>query len=408
MKKLFVLGLMALVTNVMAGDKGNGGYSVVCRDANKKITSAELLDIFEGRFLNYYGYSNNPSLTEADYVNYALDRMAKHNKRTSEAIQKSIIKIEAVTVFIDQDLVLEPTEDAFPVIGRRDCGFEQLATYINGDQLIVSSEIYSHLSPLNKAALKLHEAIYLNARKVGEVNSINSRALTSWALALSAESNDRIKKFIDKLDVAATPVDVNRVCGFSGTLDQRIRNCDRSIITKGGHEWKLVQAPYFAGLHEIYLAPTLKLVRLGNMSVDPRGHGKKSARKRAESYLKAQRESRLCDFQLRQGDIPSELSVDFQLATSKELNELYTKYDANEVLSYVDSSNTILGDMSFNGDCNYQNLFTAYYTYNIFSNENRKVSFSCDLQVFNPRLNKEVTRKVDLTELGAPVLCIGE
>jgi hypothetical protein len=32
-----------------AGDKGNGGYSIVCRDSANKITSAELLDVFEGR-----------------------------------------------------------------------------------------------------------------------------------------------------------------------------------------------------------------------------------------------------------------------------------------------------------------------------------------------------------------------
>lgn len=186
-RSLMLLSITALSVSAFAGSGvGNGGYSVVCRDqVTKKITSAEILDIFEGRNLHYLEYSNNPVLKMEDFVNYSLNYLEGVNKHFRNAVSDEVKKLEAKIIYIPDNLVLEPTNDAFPTLGRKDCKFEQLATYTDDNKLYVSKEIYSALDELNKAALRLHEAIYIIARKSDQKDSKNTRVIVSGSLALA-------------------------------------------------------------------------------------------------------------------------------------------------------------------------------------------------------------------------------
>ena len=70
---LFILMMSSLA---FAGDKGNGGYSIVCRDSNNKITTAELLDIYEGRILYKRNYAVDLNSVE-DLISLAKSRLGE-------------------------------------------------------------------------------------------------------------------------------------------------------------------------------------------------------------------------------------------------------------------------------------------------------------------------------------------
>lgn len=401
MKNLLVTVLMMSSLAAFAGDKGNGGYSVVCRDNTNTITSAELLDIFEGRVLRYYEYSNNSTLNEEHYLQYALERISKVDARVSKRIANTIKKNEAVTIFINDQLVLEATNDAFPIINRRDCKFEQLATYLDEGKLLISDEIYSKLSPLDKAALKLHEAIYLEVRKAGELTSTNSRLLTAWALAVEVGRDNKVNEIINKINSTIEPEE-EKECGLTGTLEERVFDCNETIMTSSGHKWKVIQkkkkVTYKKGIKTVYLSPTNRIIYDGTLTSLP--IRKTESKKIAKRLMRAKEESRLCsEIQYAPSTLVKELSLDFKLATDAEIEEFFTKYEANEVLR-IGNSQYVSGDSTYSGTCDFSKFFVEYAVYYFDSFQVKKYKNSpCELSSFNPRINKQVQQKVVSSDL---------
>lgn len=215
---LMIWGLSALA---MSGDKGNGGYSVVCRDSQGDITTAELLDIYEGRIIHKLEYPKDELAVDA-FVSVAEHR-SQGNVAFSDKLRREIDQIRANTVFISEGNELELTEDAFPVIKRRGCQYEQLANYTDDGLLIVSQEIYDHLDSLNQASLIIHEAVYSIRRKaLGENTSVNSRKITAFIMATNGDQTlvDRmINESLQRPDTSKRP------CGLKGSISERIEDC---------------------------------------------------------------------------------------------------------------------------------------------------------------------------------------
>jgi hypothetical protein len=209
-----VLLMMQFASSAMAVDgKGNGGVSVVCRDAAGKITSAEILDLFEGR--NQFGLNYPTGGTDVDTL-VELAQLKMVGKADFLIQFRSVLSdVRAGLVFLPRGVGLTPTDDAFPTITRKGCHFEQLANYRDEDSKIyVDQEIYNKLSQVDRAALIIHEVIYKLARvNQNEVSSVRSRKLTSQVLALNSNQGviDSLMASIGKKPEPAQPVVVNRL-----------------------------------------------------------------------------------------------------------------------------------------------------------------------------------------------------
>ncbi len=196
-----VVGALALGNSGFAGDKGNGGVSVVCRDSTGVIASAELLDIYEGKELYRQTYSAE-SLgveTRIKLLQAELSQYPNFLKR----FQETLTRINANTTFVSRGNELMPTNDALPILRKKGCEYEQAATYTNDGQLFISQEIYDAFDPLNKAALFVHEAFYWIYRQgknpQSPLNSRDSRKLTAYALAANPQQavvRDLVRKHL--------------------------------------------------------------------------------------------------------------------------------------------------------------------------------------------------------------------
>jgi hypothetical protein len=217
---VFLTVLLSMSLDTFAGDKGNGGYSIVCRDNEGPIVSAELLDIYEGKIIYRRNYSLDQK-SDAEILKSVFAKLTDYSKFSTK-LKKEISLIEKNLIMIPEGNELEPTDDAFPPIKKKGCKFEQVANYTNAGEVLVSQEIYDHLDNLNRAALVIHEAIYSMRRKsVGDKNSQITRRFVAHLLATNSDET-----IIDRwaLDSVAPPNNI-RPCGLEGGLEERIENC---------------------------------------------------------------------------------------------------------------------------------------------------------------------------------------
>jgi hypothetical protein len=155
---------------------GGGGKSVVCRDANHKIQTAELLDLFEGRIM--YG---RKIVYSADGVEKQLaTAFGKTVLNHQMQYDQTALDIQAHLRMLPPSISLLPVDDAVEVIVPVGCALEQLVNYVNHDAILVSQEIWDQLNETNRAAALAHEAFYKNEREnYGATDSRRSRNVIS-------------------------------------------------------------------------------------------------------------------------------------------------------------------------------------------------------------------------------------
>lgn len=234
-KVLFGMSLLILMSVFsFASGVGNGGVSVVCRDVNERILSAELLDIYEGKVL--YGKNYNNNLDSDKKVELAQLKLISHPDFSS-AFQEELAKVKAILMYVPVGNILTPTNDAFPTILKKGCAFEQVANYTDDGDLLVSQEIYNHLNEVDKAALLVHETVYAIFRESGATDSRQARKFTAELLAKNVD-----QKMIDQI-LETSYGNPSGACGTKGTVEQRIKNCRKTngnyalvARTEGGNE----------------------------------------------------------------------------------------------------------------------------------------------------------------------------
>lgn len=191
----YLLSLVLFSSLSFAGDKGNGGISLVCRNDKNEITTAELLDIYEGKVLAGKTYKNNGNIIEK--LNFATRKIA-HLPEFSKLLQEKIELVISNMFFVPHGNELLPTDDAFPVAKKKGCKFEQLANFTANNDLYISIEIYEKLDTLNIVALILHEAVYATRRIAGDQNSQISRKIVAELMAEDTNL-DLVERLIPKL-----------------------------------------------------------------------------------------------------------------------------------------------------------------------------------------------------------------
>ncbi len=164
-------GAMAIPrNNVRGGVDGGGGKSVVCRDDQNNIISAQSLDLYEGRTM--YGL-NIPTSDET--MELQIDRALKTFPTRQSIIELNVTTVKEKMTLLAAGTQLSEVNDSYDVIFPQGCKAEQLARYYSDEKILVSGDIWKHLSNTDKAALVLHEAIYSLNRNYGALDSRQSR-----------------------------------------------------------------------------------------------------------------------------------------------------------------------------------------------------------------------------------------
>jgi len=161
--------------NSAGGVDGGGGKSVVCRNAEGVITSAELLDLYEGSTM--YGLNIKKSTTPyAEQVESALLVLPASSRALTEAYAH-IVRDKMTVLPVGTEIA--PVDDSLEVVTPKNCRPEQLARFYSQDKILVNGEIWERLDETNRAALILHEAVYANNRFAGATDSRRSRHIVA-------------------------------------------------------------------------------------------------------------------------------------------------------------------------------------------------------------------------------------
>lgn len=201
---------------VGTGDIG-GGAGVVCRDSNKNVIFAEMLEISEGKVRKLKIPSRPESVEEqikaaaGRLESFALGFFDYYENTVwdiAKELQAKLAKKDGVE-FLEEDLVIHTPPD----LGRRraiplknGCTIEAVGYYEAGGikvggKLKISKLLYDKLDNTNKAAFWIHEALYsLIRRRLGsrvslETGTEHIRDLVAALFASNTELEQLIVAF---------------------------------------------------------------------------------------------------------------------------------------------------------------------------------------------------------------------
>lgn len=152
------------------GVDGGGGKSVVCRNDQQQIISAQSLDLYEGRTL--YGLHIQ---TSDESMNLQIEKALKTFAGDQSIIKYYVSIVKEKMTLLPAGTQLSEVSDSYDIVFPKGCKSEQLARYYSDEKIFVNSDIWSLLSQTDKAALILHEAIYKVNRMYGAMDSRQSR-----------------------------------------------------------------------------------------------------------------------------------------------------------------------------------------------------------------------------------------
>lgn len=183
--RFFFLALAAFIAPLnqahAEGSSVHGGSAVVCRDAQRQVTSATVTDIYEAA-------ARGIALQEEQTPDEMLIQGAIFNAKRAESgfghrLEKMIAEIRSMLHFLPQapiPIVQDIGSTVEPPLG---CTFEQLGVFHDGT-IIIDTNLYLKLTPLNRAAFLIHEAVYTIERTNRETYfSTLSRSVTARLLS---------------------------------------------------------------------------------------------------------------------------------------------------------------------------------------------------------------------------------
>ena len=201
--KFSIIALLAsLSISVFAGpNDGGGGQGVVCLNPDKTVKSVELLDLWEAREI-YKREIETSSEPTAVQVAHAIERLRNVVDYPYGIVRADNVRLSKGDALVDSlrmtaEQFLNPnyallryksnrlvkTKDAYEEIVPDDenCSIEQLVRYKDAgmgggsSQIMVNERLIDLMDNTNRAALIVHEALYAELRKFGELTSIRTR-----------------------------------------------------------------------------------------------------------------------------------------------------------------------------------------------------------------------------------------
>ncbi|QDK45905.1 hypothetical protein DOM22_12470 [Bdellovibrio sp. ZAP7] len=159
------------------GVDGGGGKSVVCRNSKGQITSAQTLDLFEAK--NVYNLKLTSFAGTSEEISAKVQGKLKDSIGSGYDYNPFYVRVNRIMKFVPASAVIKPIDDAAEVVLPKNCQLEQLAHYVDDETLLVSQEIWNHLSNTEKAALISHEAVYRVDRAFGAKDSRRARRIVA-------------------------------------------------------------------------------------------------------------------------------------------------------------------------------------------------------------------------------------
>lgn len=163
------------------GESSGGGGGFYCAD-----DTAELLDLWEGRYPSMYNYTIP---TKAEDVNTQLIRALANLNSLSPAIatatKRNIEDLMKSARAIDPSGELAPPQDADPLMVKPKCRLRGIM-YYDGERKILWYDQFmiSRLSKTDEAALWFHEGLYKVMRdRYGEKNSKATRQVVACSFS---------------------------------------------------------------------------------------------------------------------------------------------------------------------------------------------------------------------------------
>lgn len=217
-KLLLALGLILTCGLANAGVvNGGGGKGVLCSSADGSVKSVEALDLFEAQ--NLYGLTLVPALKDVDtQIDSAMKRLSQLRGLPDDP--QYLHDLKASFQFTAKGVHLDPTADSLEVFNTPNCQLVQVINYVQDSQILVDSEYWNAMSPLNQAALVFHELIYRMARFDGYKDSRLVRQLvgnlfSTAALKTSVPSSGAHKKCFSNVPGVPFEFDAYQACSDS-------------------------------------------------------------------------------------------------------------------------------------------------------------------------------------------------
>lgn len=201
MRKIMLHCLTYLVflntAHAFGTETSGGGGAAVCRDAQNKIISAQLLDLYEGSVR--FGLDlQRAKVAPKDQILDVLSRI--QSPLLKKLITQSIVDIVDNTVFLPNGVGMASLTDLgsdYAVFAPEGCNIEPVGFYESDGTLKVATSIYNALPKTDRAAFFLHEAIYKLARDLAfKRNSSESRKSVAALFSSDMVAGNR---FLDEL-----------------------------------------------------------------------------------------------------------------------------------------------------------------------------------------------------------------
>ncbi len=222
-----------LQARVFGGVSDGGGQSVVCRDGSGKISSAELLDLYEARVQFGYELDVFPDTFEnsIDFIDKKVKKLFPKTPGLdfylSNKFRKDLIlNMNEKLHFLPKGTKLKIIDDANEAIIPVGCKIEQLANYNGPNRVLIDTEIWDKLDHVNKLALLTHEIVFYFYKKFnGEKDSRNARKIVGYIF-----SDLKSKKIFPDENVFIGGYKCSSSDGHHKLLITRL--CNKSCITK--------------------------------------------------------------------------------------------------------------------------------------------------------------------------------
>ncbi len=240
MKKIILIAVVLQQLPLFAfatGQDRGGGQAVVCRDSNKNIKSAVMLDLFEAeKIYKLKLLSNDQSKTYEDLAYEVAGRIEigglgfdltpisnikLHHFGILPTFHMGRLKTAIYQVIRGMNLIpdagLNPIDDSNPIVRPSHCEIEQVAIYYDTSlEVQVVKEIWDAFDNVSKAALLVHEGLYELLRNQGETNSDRVRLAVGHGFA-GTQFKYVLEGIVKKVDTFSETV----ICGTSNETDPK-------------------------------------------------------------------------------------------------------------------------------------------------------------------------------------------
>lgn len=167
------------------GDRiGNGGGLWGCYNSDSSFRSGQLMDLFEAKQqFGLYIPTSGLDTTPLEVLNTRVRWMKAYLPAVHAMLEPALQRVQNNLVMTDASLI--QIDDAWPKIRplpteclNGEWKYTQFANYTTYDSVLVNNYLWTHpgIPTLDKAALVLHEAVYLTLReRYGDQDSVRAR-----------------------------------------------------------------------------------------------------------------------------------------------------------------------------------------------------------------------------------------